>query len=183
MARTLTGKQRAFITFYIDNGMENATEAYRQAYPAIRTKPPSVAGLEAGRLLAHPLIIPMIAEAQQLAIARIQAVVARYALSAEAVAEEMGRLAFTQMRQVVDLSTVTDPETGTKRQVLRVKDFADIDDDAHRAIVEVSQKADGTVTIKLGDKRQALTDLARLRGWIQDKPEAPVQAVQLIIQR
>lgn len=95
----------------------------------------------------------------------------------------MARLAFTEMREVMDVVTETDPATGTRRQTIKVKDFRDIDADAHQAIVEVVRTPSGEIRIKLADKQVAIMNLARLKGWVQDKPDANTQAVQLIIQR
>lgn len=142
------------------------------------------AGTLGWRLKEQPIVAEMLRkQAQRLSRAADEAV-DRYGATADRTAEEMARLAFAQMRDVVDLRTEPDPKDPKKRhQVLRVRDFAEIGDDAHRAIVEVTQRADGTVTIKLGDKLAALNSLARLKGWIADKPTDPQQLVNLIIQR
>lgn len=159
----------------------NSTEAMRIAYPKI--------GLTGGQLnraaakaKATPMVQEMLAAARQRTEIAMRGAVERFDGTAEKAAAELTRLAFAQMRDVVDLSTVSTPD-GKRKQVLRARDFAEISDDAHRAIAEITQKADGTVTIKLGDKQAAIMNLARLRGWIADKPANDGQQVNLIIHR
>ena len=107
----------------------------------------------------------------------------KYGATADRTGEELARLAFSQVRDVVDWYTVTDPKTKLRKQVVRVRDASEISDDAHRAIAKITAKPDGTVTIELGDKLTALRDLARLKGWIADKPTDTGNQVAFIIQR
>jgi phage terminase small subunit len=113
----------------------------------------------------------------------VEAVLDRYAITADRLAEEMARLAFTELRQVVDVRTETDPASGKRRQRVTLRDFSAIDADAHRALVEVKQSASGEVSVKLADKRGAIMDLARLKGLIVDKPPEQKQLVMLKIER
>jgi hypothetical protein len=172
----------AFGTELLRNG-GNGTLAVVTLYPEMTDDRRRAAGLSI-HLRRQKIVKDMVAaQALRLSQAAGEAL-ERYGATADRTAEEMARLAFSQMRDVVDLRTETDPKDPKKRhQVLRVRDFAEIGDDAHRAIVEVTQRADGTVTIKLGDKLAALNSLARLKGWIADKPTDPQQLVNLIIQR
>jgi hypothetical protein len=64
-----------------------------------------------------------------------------------------------------------------------VKDFDAADADALAAITEVRRTATGEITVKLADKRQALMDLARLKGWVAEKPANPQQLVVLKVER
>jgi hypothetical protein len=105
----------------------------------------------------------------------------RYGITAERVAEAMARLAFTELRQIVDVHSVV--VGGQHRRVVDVKDFSDIDGDAHQAIAEVRKTAGGELTVKLFNKREALMDLARLKGWIADKPVDQRSLVMLKIER
>ena len=107
----------------------------------------------------------------------------RYGATADRAADELARLAFTELRQVVDWTSAIDPKTKQRRQTVRVRDASEIDPDAHRALAKISQKADGTTTIELHDKRAALMDLARLKGWIADRPQDPGTSVAFVIQR
>ena len=64
-----------------------------------------------------------------------------------------------------------------------VEDFSAADSDALAAITEVRRTASGEITIKLADKRQALMDLARLKGWVSEKAVEAKQLVLLKIER
>ncbi len=94
----------------------------------------------------------------------------------------MARLAFRRMPQLADVLSETDAD-GTQRQRLVVKSFASADADALAAITEVWRTAAGEITVKLADKRQALMDLARLKGWVAEKPAPAQQLVMLKIER
>ena len=153
--------------------------AYRAAYPGNYNDRSCSA--KAARLAKHPLIAPL--EAGRAARVRDAVAVAvnRYGITAERVAEAMARLAFTELRQIVDVHSVV--VGGQHRRVVDVKDFSDIDGDAHQAIAEVRKTAGGELTVKLFNKREALMDLARLKGWIADKPVDQRSLVMLKIER
>ena len=101
--------------------------------------------------------------------------------TAARIADAMARLAFTDLRQIVDVKMVA--ENGKRRQVVEVRNFDDIDPDAHPAIAELKRTASGEITVKLFNKREALMDLARLKGWIAEKPVDARQLVMLKIER
>ena len=63
------------------------------------------------------------------------------------------------------------------------KDFEVADAGALAAITEVRRTAAGEITVKLADKRQALIDLARLKGWIAEKPMDQRNLVVLKVER
>ena len=107
----------------------------------------------------------------------------RYDVTADRVAEDMARTAFTELRQVADWGEEIDPVTGRTTPWLRVLPAAEIDLEAHKAIASIERKADGSLKIQLADKLAAQMNLARLKGWIADKPAEVGNAVQLIIQR
>lgn len=176
--RVLTQKQQAFVEFFLSNG-GNASDAYRRAYPTAGSG--GVVSGPAHKLRNHPLVIEAIAKASAASVAAVDHAVERYAITQERLADLMARLCFTELRQVADVSTeVVD---GKVRQVVKVKDFSDIDADAHMALVEVRRSAGGEVSVKLPDKRAAAMDLARLKGWIADKPVDSRQLVMLKIER
>lgn len=151
--RQLTAKQQVFLRELLRNG-NNAAAAYRLAFPDNATASSVTAA--ASRLRRHPLIVQALAAAQEESRRAVDAAVERYAISAERVADAMARLAFTDLRQVVDVSTVVQPD-GRRRQVFKVRDFADIDRDAHQAIAESRQSPTGEVSVKLFNKLEALT--------------------------
>lgn len=177
MPRHLIASHQAFVVAYLENG-GNAAAAYRIAYP--KSGEASVKG-NASRLTRHPLIAEAIGRARASTVTAVEHAVERYAITQERLADLMARLCFTELRQVADVSTeVVD---GKVRQVVKVKDFSDIDADAHMALVEVRRSAGGEVSVKLPDKRAAAMDLARLKGWIADKPVDSRQLVMLKIER
>jgi len=178
-APILTPKQARFVELLLENGGNNS-DAYRRAFD--KPKDAYVAG-SAGKLRSHPLVIEALERAAVIQASAVEAVLDRYAITADRLAEEMARLAFTELRQVVDVSTSTDPASGKRRQRVTLRDFSAIDADAHRALVEVRQSASGEVTVKLADKRGAIMDLARLKGLIVDRPPEQKQLVMLKIER
>ena len=97
-------------------------------------------------------------------------------------AEELACLAFAGCTRLPTCCTEID-QAGKRRLVVHVKTFAECDQDALAAIVEVKRTAGGEVSVKLADKRAALMDIARLKGWIADKPVDNKQLVMLKIER
>lgn len=172
----------AFAEAYIlTNG--NASAALRRIDPKADEKYPRVYST-AKRMVDTEICQNALARIRSRGDQALSAVLDRYGITAERAAEELARLAFTQMRQVVNLYTAVDPETKKPRQHLDIRDFDKIDEDAHRAIVKIKRSASGAVEIELADKRAAIMDLARLKGWIVDKPDPNAgQQVNLIIQR
>lgn len=160
----------------------NATHALNTVFPDPERKPNQSNQL-AYRMRKSEIVQRMLSDATSRAMKVAEKAVNRYILDADSVANDLVRMGSTDLRQVVDWGTETDPETGLKTQFVRVKAPDEIDPDAHKALTEITRRADGSLTVKLADKRAALMDLARLKGWIQDKPETQAPAVQLIIQR
>jgi hypothetical protein len=175
----LTAKQQVFLHELLANG-GNAACAYRVAFPD-NSRASSVSAA-ASRLRRHPLIVEALAAAEAASAQAVANAVDRYSITAQRVADELARLAFTRMPQLVDVRTYVGPD-GTQHQRLVVKDFSSSDADALTAITEVRRTASGEITIKLCDKRQALMDLAKLRGWIAEKPAEARQLVMLKVER
>jgi terminase small subunit-like protein len=174
----LTPNQQEFLRLLVEQG-ETPTNAYRLAYnDKAQAK---VISSKATRLRRHPVIAAALAEAHRAQAHAVDVAVERYSISADRVADAMARLAFTELRQIVDVHSVV--VGGQHRRVVDVKDFSDIDGDAHQAIAEVRKTAGGELTVKLFNKREALMDLARLKGWIADKPVDQRSLVMLKIER
>jgi hypothetical protein len=170
----LTANQQEFLRLIIEQD-ETPTNAYRLAYNDKAQA--NVVGSKASRLRRHPVIAAALAEARAMQAAAVRSAVDRYGITANRVADAMARLAFTDLRQIVDVRTVNG------RRIVDVKEFSDIDGDAHQAIAEVRKTAGGELTVKLFNKREALMDLARLKGWIADKPVDQRNLVMLKIER
>jgi hypothetical protein len=175
----LTTKQQSFLTELLANG-GNAAAAYRVAFPANSTA--SSVSAAASRLRRHPLIVEALEAAEAASARAVESAVDRYSITAQRVADELARLAFTRMPQLADVRTELGPD-GTQHQRLVVKDFSTADADALAAITEVRRTASGEITVKLCDKRQALMDIAKLKGWIAERPQDQRQLVMLKIER
>ncbi len=158
----------------------NAAAAYRLAFPGNSTA--SSVSAAASRLRRHPLIVQALEAADAATRQAVDQAVKRYEITAERVADELARLAFTRMPQLADVRTETETD-GSQRQRLVVKDFGAADQDALAAVVEVRRTAVGDITVKLADKRQALMDRARLKGWVAEKPVPAQQLVMLKVER
>jgi Terminase small subunit len=157
----------------VSTGMRG-TDAYRAVYPGDYSQ--RSCQVKASRLLKHPVIALARAQQMQSALLAVDGVVSRYAITAERIADAMARLAFTDLRQIVDVKVVS--EDGKRRQVVALRNFDEIAPDAHPAIAELKRTASGEISVKLFNKREALMDLARLKGWIAEKP---VDARQLVM--
>jgi ABC-type transporter Mla MlaB component len=123
-----------------------------------------------------------LAKAQEASALAVDEAVTRYAISADRVADEMARLAFTRLDQVASVRTEVGAD-GKRRQVVMVRDFSDVDAQALSALVKVKRSASGEVSVELADKLAALNSLARLKGWIADKPSTPGNLVMLRVER
>jgi hypothetical protein len=146
--------------------------------------PQAVVAARASKLKRHPITLEILSLAAARSAAALEAALARYDLTADRVAADMARAAFTELRQVCSWgSRIVDAKTGKREYWLHVLDAVEIDPDAHKAVVSIERKADGSLKIQLADKLAAQMNLARLKGWIADRPADIGQAVQLIIQR
>ena len=172
----------AYGSEYLRNG-GNGVAALRAIFPE-ETFKPERAGQISGAIKRKPEIVKLIEGRERQQALALSDALERYGATADRTGEELARMAFAQVRDVIDWGTEADPKDPKKRrQYLRVRDASEISEDAHRAIVKVTQRPDGSVTAELGDKLTALRDLARLKGWIADKPADNNQAISLIIQR
>ena len=153
--------------------------AYRTAYPGNYNDRSCSA--KAARLAKHPLIAPL--EAGRAARVRDAVAVAvdRYGITADRIADAMARLALTDLDQVASWGTVT--EHGKRRSWLHLHNSTAIERDAMAAISEIRRSAGGELSVKLFNKREALMDLARLKGWLADRPVDQRSLVMLKIER
>jgi phage terminase small subunit len=176
-ARHLNEQQAEFARL-VATGM-SGTDAYIAAYPGNYSR--HTASVKASRLLKRPLVMAAKAAAAAAVVAAVDRAVDRYGITAERVADAMARLAFTDLRQVIDWQTVQDG--GKRRQIITLRDASAIEADAHQAISEIRRGVGGELTVRLFNKREALMDLARLKGWIADKPVDQRNLVMLKIER
>jgi hypothetical protein len=137
----------------------------------------------AHRLKNHPKVQSILQQAAARSASALQIALERYDVAADRVAAEMATAAFSDISQVCDWGSKIDPKTKQRTYWLHVKDLREIDPNAVKAIAKVRRKPDGTLEVELSDKQAAIMNLARLKGYIQDKPTDANQNVQLIIQR
>lgn len=160
----LTGKQQAFVTAYLDAGMKNAAAAYLKAYPTSAKWPASARANHADKLLRHADIMPIIAEARAKASEMLAITVDRYAVTKDRISQELARMAFADARRLF---------AWTSKGVTIIPSV-DLSDDDAGAVVEVSHTVTaegGTIRVRLGDKRAALMDLAKLHGHIVERKD------------
>jgi phage terminase small subunit len=133
----------------------------------------NVASSAAGRLLKDVEII------ERIDCIRAAAVDAAK-ITPEKIAQELARIGFSDIRGIVKWqSNVTkiaeDPDTGepTMRAFNEVAliDAVNLTEAQAAAIAEISQSKDGSIKIKLHNKLQALSTLAKWRGMVVDKVE------------
>jgi len=166
----LTTRERVFVAeFLID--LNAAQAAIRAGY----------CKSSAARIGAKHLRKPEVAQAVAAAIA---ARAMRTGVTADRVVTELARIGFADIRKIVHWRTskVSEEEKPDGDDVLVVKTIVtntveligagDIDDDTAAAIAEISQGTNGSVKVKMHDKRAALVELGRHLGMFKDKAEA-----------
>ena len=168
----LNHHQDAFVSHVLAG--KTAEAAYISA--GYRTKSKEAARASGVRLAKHPEIQEALARARD-EKARIQAeatklAIERSAITKERVAVELGRIGFANMMDYMRIGPSGDP----------VLDFSNLTREQAAALTEVTvdDYIDGRgenardvrkVKFKLGDKRAALMDIAKLFGWIVERRE------------
>lgn len=158
----MTGKQRAFVRIYIADGLKNAADAYRRAYPTSEKWSPNARANEANKLLSHPEIVPIMRDARQKADMAVIEVTDRYALTKKHLLDELAKMIMVDPRRVFTWG----PDGVT------VEHSDQLTDDEARAVVEVSQSVTrngGKIMIKLADRQEAIMNFARLSGYVPDR--------------
>lgn len=82
--------------------------------------------------------------------------------------------------QVASVVPVLDERGGVVGRQVLVKDWGEIPPEARAAI---STDGKGKINLKLVDRRACIMDIARLKGWVTDKPIDTHQLVTLKIER
>src|SRR5271155_160998 len=154
--------QEAFVSHILAG--KTAEAAYIAA--GYRTKSKEAARASGVRLAKHPEVQEALARARD-EKARIRAEATKVAIEHSGitqarVAVELGRIGFANMGDYVELLEAEDNLTAIVRGLPR---------EATAALTEVWIDAQGHVRFKLGDKRAALMDVAKLFGWIVEKRE------------
>lgn len=166
-ADNLTAKQRAFVDEYLANG-RHGINAYKKAYGANKGIKDDSYRQAAINVLNGPNVKRQIQLADQKMIEGTRQIMERHALDKERIVEELARIAYFDPRTVFEW-------TGSG---VTLNPSKEITDDAARVITEISQAKDGTLKVKLADKRAALMDLAKLGGYLVDKKDIRVRSLR-----
>lgn len=155
-SKQLTPRQHAFVTAYIDGGCENASEAYRIAYPISRNWSQHSVAKEAGKMLRHPYIVPLVAAAHEKRDAALTQAVNRYVVSKDSIIREMAAIANSDIRNYLSW--------GPKSVVIKPSDQLTDMEAAAISKVSFTKAKDGssTFTFELWNKPNALTSLVRV---------------------
>jgi phage terminase small subunit len=149
----LTPKQAAFVGFYLGPAKGNATKAAEMAGYSKKT-----AYAIGAENLKKPQIADAIAERQEKLAAELE-------LTQETIARELALIGFSNMLDYIRVSAEGDPYVDlselTREQAAALTE-ATVDDYLEGRGDEAREVR--RVRIKLGDKRHALMDLARLLG-------------------
>lgn len=157
----LTPRQQRFVEEYLVS--LNATAAARRAGYSAKT-----AEVQGPRLLGNVRVR-----------AAVDAAMAkrgeRALVTGDEVVAELRRLAFSRIGKIVrwgDGMAVKDAVTGEERIANGVALIAsaDLDDDTMAAVSEVRQARDGSLSVKMHDKKGALVDLGRHLNLFNDRP-------------
>lgn len=155
----MTPKQCRFVAEYLVD--LNATQAAIRAGYSART---------AVKIGSENLRKPDIASAIEAAMADRAA---RTEITADRVLKELAKIGFSDIRNVVtwgEAIAVKDIETGevTIANGVALVAADQLDESVAATIAEVSQTKDGTLKVKLHDKRAALVDIGRHLGMWND---------------
>jgi phage terminase small subunit len=172
----LTLKQESFAHAYLETG--NATVAYRRAYNAGGMSDVAIRS-EAGRLLKNELVAAAVAAGRE-------KLAAQHGISTDMVVRELKRIAFFDIRKLVEWSgeQVREEQKNGKvvvrgRNDVLLKASSEIDDDTAAAISEIVLTKDG-LRVKLLPKDSALATLTRILGLTEDTRESGNITVQIV---
>ena len=164
VARGLNPHQEAFASgLAVNMSLEKAylSAGYEVSGPSARR----AAKRLAKRLAKRPEIIERVQAIRDVQ-ARIRAeatklAIERSAINKERVAVELGRIGFSNMMDYMRVGPSGDP----------VLDFSKLTREQAAALTEVTVTDAGKIRFRLGDKRGALMDIAKLFGWIVERRE------------
>ena len=167
--RPLTDKQRAFVQALRTNG-GNRSAAYRSAYPDSSPDPASIRSM-ASNLCKVPQVAAALARVDNAAQVAVRELADRYAVSQQALASMLIRLAAYDVRDYFEIETTPDGKR------LIVKDIQALTRDQSYAIVGIKTAKDGSISYEFADKRQAAVNVAQLMGLITDRGASAVDPV------
>lgn len=115
--------------------------------------------------------------------ARRQKLSEKAGVTVERIVAELAKIGFADIRKAIRwnghlVKEEDNPEGGdvlvikeTRNNLVALVDSEDLDEDTAAAISQISQNAQGGVTLKMHDKRAALVDLGKHLGMFVDKVE------------
>lgn len=162
--RPLTPAREAFVAAYLANG-QNATDAYRTAYPRATTRTCEVEG---GRLLRNPVVKAKIAAA-------LQKRLNRYEVTSDRIIEELASIAFLDSAQLYDRSGDLVP-------------IHDLPERVRCAICQIETESSGgddggvrVSKVKTNSKLKALELLAKLACGMAEKVEHTGTVTNIVV--
>jgi phage terminase small subunit len=163
----MTGKQAAFIRFYLESGMNNAADAYRKAYNCKPTTSIQAISKNAGRLLENAQLAPVLADARRKLEEATAKAAAQYVVTKDRISHALACMAFADPRTFYDWEAAG----------MTLKPSADLTDNQAAAVQSVSSsvtKYGRSLKVELADRRGALMDLAKLHGHIVERKDVRV---------
>lgn len=165
----LTDKQARFVDEYLID--LNATQAAIRAGYSQKT---------AEQLGYQLLQKPAVAEEIE---ARREKLAQKAGITVERIVTELAKIGFSDIRRAIKwnghlVKEEDNPDGGevlvikeTRTNLVALVDSDDLDDDTAAAVSQISQNAQGGVTLKMHDKRAALVDLGKHLGMFVEKHE------------
>ena len=152
--RSFSKNQRSFCNEYLKQKDKNATQAYKAAYPRVKSE--NGAAASATRLLKD-------ARVQNYIDYRIQQAADKVEISVSRVLREEGRIAFSDLRQIFNGETTISPDR--------------LPDDIARAVssIKINERSDSegnktiTYAYRLWDKGRSLERIARHLGMFAEE--------------
>lgn len=163
--KKLTPKQETFVQEYLID--LNATQAAIRAGYSEKTANNNANQLMVNNGIAEAIKLGLEKRANKLEI------------TSERVLQEYAKLGFADLRKIVDWRVNSDrvlvnqdgEEVTCPENFIELTPSADLDDETAAALSEVSMSKDGTLKVKLHDKKGALDSMARHLGMFIDRHE------------
>lgn len=156
----------------MSNGYKVVNAYMKSRDPPIAHKNHSVE-VAAKLYIERPHMAKAMEEMKARAQKRIEKVYDKYAITEEKIAEEIAKLAFTNLTDVIEWD----------KDGVRVKSSSDLPPEVRAAISEVIETGDDekgrTIRIKMFDKKSALELLAKYKGMMVDRRETTNKNVNI----
>jgi len=164
----ITFEHERFAVEYVRTG--NASIAYRMAYPDAEW---SSCGARGSELSRDKLVGGLIEKYRDL-------LRESHGVDAQSVIDEMKKMAFADITDIVDFRPITIPTTNKRGEAdevyheIRLKGLEEIPENARAAISEISTSKDGSFKVRMHSKHSALKDLGAHLGLFTEKVDVSV---------